>query len=68
MNQVHWESVAIPEAVLEASLWTASGSRGLEQQGIAVHLWMNLVRAANSGIYESYSQNFSTMKIFVWIV
>ena len=68
MKQDHLESVAIPEAVLEASLWTASGSRGLEQHVSSASLRMNLVKAVHSVIYESHNQNFSTIKIFIWIV
>ena len=52
----------------EASLWTASESRGLEQQVISASLRMNLVRAVRSVTYESHSKNFSTIKIFVRIV
>ena len=68
MKQGHVESVAITEDVLAASLWTASGSRGLEQQVSSEPLWENLLKAVHSVIYESHNQNFSTMKIFVWIV
>jgi hypothetical protein len=45
MRQDHLESVAIPEAVLEASLWTASESRILEKQVSSASLRMNLVKA-----------------------
>ena len=62
MKLDHVESVAIPEAVLEASLWTASGSRGLEQQVSSASLRMNLVKAVHSVTYEFYNQNISTIK------
>jgi hypothetical protein len=68
MNQIHWESVATSEDVLEANLWTVSGSRGLEQQFASAFTRMSLVRAVNSIICEFYNQNFSTIKIFIWIV
>lgn len=45
MRKDHVESVAIPEAVLEANLWTESGSRELEQQVSSVTLRMNFVKA-----------------------
>jgi hypothetical protein len=44
MKLDHVESVAITEDVLAASLWTASGSRGLEQQDIPASQQMTLVR------------------------
>ena len=68
MNQVHFESAAISETVLEASLWTAAGSRGLEQKVISASWRMNFARATNSAIYEFYSQNVSTVKLFIQIV
>jgi hypothetical protein len=50
------------KAVLEASLWTASDSRGLEQQVSSAS-----IIAVHSTIYESHNQNFSSIKTFVWI-
>ena len=51
-----------------ASLWIASGSRELERQVSSASLRMDLVKAAHSVICESQNQNFSTIKIFIWIV
>jgi hypothetical protein len=65
MKQDHLESVAIPEAVLEASIWTESESRGLEQQVSSASLSKNLVKAVHPVIYEYHNQNFSTIKISV---
>jgi hypothetical protein len=62
------ESVAIPEAVLDTSLWTSSGRWGLEQQFSSASLRMNLIKAVHSVIYESHNQNPNTIKRFVWIV
>jgi hypothetical protein len=56
------ESVAVPEAVLEASLWRASTSSGLEQQVSSASLKINLVKAVHSVIHKSLNQNFSTIK------
>ena len=44
MRKDHVISVTIPVAILEASLWTASGSRGLEQQVSSATLRVNLVK------------------------
>jgi hypothetical protein len=65
MRQDHLESVAIPEAVLEASIWTAPGKKVLEEKGSSASLKINLVKDVHSVIYESYKQNFCTIKIFV---
>ena len=45
-----------------ASSVEAESDREQEQQVISASTRMNLVRAANSPMYESYNQNFSACK------
>jgi hypothetical protein len=66
LDAVRWPGISsYPKAVMEVSLWTTSGSSGLEQQVGLAFQQMNLVRAVYSAIYESHNQNFSTIKMFV---
>jgi hypothetical protein len=65
MNRSHWESPAIPEAVLEQVSGDSFRIQEVKTEGHFCISEDDFVRAIHSVIYESYSQNFSTTKIFV---
>jgi hypothetical protein len=72
MARIHQESAVILEAVLEASLWkqrqVRQGARTGDQFSICEESCQSSILVLYFVIYEYYNQNFSSIRIFVWIV